>query len=372
MKKSHIAIFVAIIIAFLALTHYVFYKAFLSISGIEDNNTSLIIAGALAILVIGFVAAIFISGRYNNLPVRLWYKFTTAWLAFHFNFFLASVLYGIAVGIVSFVDPTINLSELGWALYVIAFIVTLYGFFNAHHIRVKKIEVKLPNISEEWKSRTAVFVSDIHLGQINAEGFLTKVVNKINEQNPDIVFIGGDLYDGVKVDPRAIIEPLTKIKSKLGTFFITGNHDGYTPDVTMKYIEAISSAGIKVLDDQMTVIDGLQLMGVGYKTTINRDNYRTILNDMRHDANKPSILLKHVPSELDIAEDAGISLQLCGHTHHSQVQPLSFISNMVYKGYDYGLKPKGKMIEYTSSGVGTWGPPIRIGTVSEIVNIRFS
>jgi len=87
---------------------------------------------------------------------------------------------------------------------------------------------------------------------------------------------------------------------------------------------------------------------------------------MNLDRNKPSVLLKHAPSDVDVAWEAGVSLMLCGHTHHAQVFPLRFIARMIFRGFDYGLKQSGKMRVYTSSGAGTWGPPFRVGTHSEI------
>ena len=87
------------------------------------------------------------------------------------------------------------------------------------------------------------------------------------------------------------------------------------------------------------------------------------------DSKKPSILLWHTPTEIDIAKNTGISLQLSGHTHKGQLFPLGFITALVYKGYDYGLKQKGSYSIYTSSGLGGWGPPMRTEGMSQIVEI---
>jgi predicted MPP superfamily phosphohydrolase len=93
---------------------------------------------------------------------------------------------------------------------------------------------------------------------------------------------------------------------------------------------------------------------------------------MEIDPRKPSILLKHVPTDLEIARDQGISAQLSGHTHRGQVFLFWFITSWVYKGYDYGLKRFGDLLVYTSSGAGTWGPPMRIDADPEIVVIKFT
>jgi predicted MPP superfamily phosphohydrolase len=209
------------------------------------------------------------------------------------------------------------------------------------------------------------------MGQILGPQFLTNVVNKINALTPDMVFIGGDLFDGTGApDIRALIAPLANIKAPQGTYFITGNHEefGGSNDT---FISAVRAIGIKTLIDQMVVVDGLQLVGVDYMNASQREKFQEILERLSLDTKKPSLLLKHEPRDLDIAEGAGISFQISGHTHRAQMWPFRYITQRLYKGYDYGLKPYGKMQVYTSSGVGTWGPPLRVGTVSEIVFIKF-
>ena len=163
---------------------------------------------------------------------------------------------------------------------------------------------------------------------------------------------------------------VNKIKSELGIYFITGNHEEFGDN--SKFISAVNSAGIKVLDNKLVSVDKMQVIGLDYNDSINRDDYEKIISGLNIDKNKPSILLKHEPSNLDIANAAGISLQISGHTHRAQMWPLEYIAKLVYKGYSYGLKNYLNMQVYISSGVGTWGPPMRVGTNSEIVFFTFS
>jgi len=125
------------------------------------------------------------------------------------------------------------------------------------------------------------------------------------------------------------------------------------------------------LDNEKVELDGLQIIGVDYRDSRNQEQFRTILQKMDIDRQKPSILLKHTPFDLEIARDQGITVQLSGHTHQGQVFLFRFITSWVYKGYDYGLKRLGDLLVYTSSGAGTWGPPMRLDTKPEIVVIRF-
>jgi predicted MPP superfamily phosphohydrolase len=115
----------------------------------------------------------------------------------------------------------------------------------------------------------------------------------------------------------------------------------------------------------------LQIIGVDYRDTREEESFESILKKIGIDRKKPSILLKHAPFHLQAARDHGIVLQLSGHTHHGQVFLFRFITSRVYQGYDYGLKRFGDLLVYTSSGAGTWGPPVRVDTKPEIVVITF-
>ena len=95
------------------------------------------------------------------------------------------------------------------------------------------------------------------------------------------------------------------------------------------------------------------------------------MNNLKINKDKASILLKHEPKNLKVAEDAGISFQISGHTHKGQQWPFNYLTNLMYKGYGYGLKKHGSMIVYVSSGTGGWGPPLRVGSDYEIVEITF-
>ena len=232
-------------------------------------------------------------------------------------------------------------------------------------------KINLKNLPAAWQSKTVVFVSDFHLGQIRMKHFAKKATQKINTLNPDLVLIGGDLYDGLKVDTEDIIEPLKDLKVKSGIYFITGNHDGFSEIATERDLEAIGKIGIIALNNQMVNIDGVQLIGVEYRHTATRQGFGEHLKKLNINPQLPSILLKHVPDDLDITEQAGISLQLSGHTHRAQAWPLSYIPKLIYKEFAYDLQQLGRLQIYTSSGVGTWGPPMRIGTNCEIVVINF-
>jgi len=349
--------------------HLVIYKAVVSILSL--SLVWRIITGIiLAILCLSFILASVLTFNFNNLFTRIYYTISATWLGFAFYLFLSSCVYALAMGVLRIFGADITLSWFGILCLALAVIVSVYGTVHASTILIKNVNVALPNLPAKWQGKKAVWISDIHLGDVYGQNFSKEIVAKINDLDPDIVFIGGDLYDGVKVNESAIIEPFAGLHPALGTYFITGNHEEFRDDGS--YLKAVKNLGIHILNDEMVVIDGLQLIGVDDRDSTNPAKFQEILFSLKINKNEASILLKHQPFQLGEAESAGISMQISGHTHKAQMFPLNIFTHFLFKGYDYGLKMLGNMAVYTSSGVGTWGPPLRVGSDSEIVVFTFS
>lgn len=215
--------------------------------------------------------------------------------------------------------------------------------------------------------------SDIHLGTLIANGRVSSLVEKINSLDPDIVLLAGDIVDEDigQVIKLNLGETLKTIKSKYGVYGITGNHEyigGVEPAV--KYLEA---HGITMLrDTSIKINNSFYLVGREDKS-INqfagkkRKELKEIMSDI--DKNLPVIMMDHQPFGLNEAEENGVDLQLSGHTHHGQLWPANYITEMIYE-VSWGYKKKGNTNIYVSSGFGGWGPPIRTGNSPEIVNIK--
>ena len=154
-----------------------------------------------------------------------------------------------------------------------------------------------------------------------------------------------------------------------GMYFVSGNHEEFTN--RNKFLEAIGSTGIHVLNNEKVDVDGLQIVGVHDDEAGDPKALRAILQSMQLGGRRPSVLLAHQPSNPVIAAEAGISLQLSGHTHGGQIWPWSWVAALVHGRFNYGLHRLGALQVFTSSGVGTWGMPMRVGTKSEIVLLRF-
>jgi uncharacterized protein len=234
---------------------------------------------------------------------------------------------------------------------------------------VKRVSVKLPNLPDSWRGRVAALVSDTHLGHVRSHAFLRRIIAMLSRLQPDVVFIGGDLFDGTAADLDGLAQLWASFSPPWGTYFVAGNHDGFTGHA--RHVAAVSNSGVRVLNNEKITVDGLQIVGVHYRDTVDAQRYRSILRQADVDRDRASILLSHAPSGLPIAEEEGISLQLSGHTHGGQIFPFTWIVSRVWGQFTYGLKRLGSLLVYTSSGAGTWGPPMRVGARPEIVLIEF-
>jgi hypothetical protein len=318
---------------------------------------------------VSFVSASTLAFRYYNLFVRIFYTLAAAWLGILSFLFLGSLASWIVYGIVRIAHiswPSRNIVATVFALSVFT---GLCGIASAFWLRVRRIDVTLPNLPEAWRGRTAALISDTHLGPVRGAGFTKKLVTVLNGLNPDVVFITGDFYDGTAADVTGFAAPLAKLSAPFGAFFVTGNHEEFTN--VRQYAEALSQAGVRVLQNETVDLEGLQIVGIPYHEMRTPEHIRAALQATGVNATKPSILLIHAPNRLYEAEQAGISFQVSGHTHKGQFFPWTLFVKRIYRQFGYGLQRLGDMQVYITSGAGTWGPPVRLGAAPEIVLFRF-
>src|SRR5207244_5615965 len=254
-------------------------------------------------------------------------------------------------------------------LFGVAVVAGLYGVFNANWTRITRTTVRLANLPEAWRGRRAALISDVHLGHVRNGSCRRRMLAKILREEPDAIFIAGDLYDGTAIDAGRAAEPLNKLTAPHGVYFVAGNHEQFGDD--SKYLNAITAAGVRVLSNEKIEVDGLQIIGVPYRNATRDGHLASVLQGIRLDRDRASVLLTHAPDHPEIAEAAGISLQLSGHTHLGQFIPWSWMARRIYRQFVYGLSRIGEMQGFTSSGAGTWGPPLRLGSNPQSVVLQF-
>jgi uncharacterized protein len=351
------------------LAHWFLYETWTNFWGVTSPADLLRLQVSVALLSVSFVAASLLAFRFFNILVRLFYMLAAVWLGLLVYFFLAAcacwLLY--ALSLLAGLHPARG--ALAAVLFSLAVIVCLYGIVNAAWTRVHRATIRLPNLPNAWRGRTAALVSDTHLGHIRNRWFLRRVVNLITRQRPDIVFIAGDAYDGTRADVDRLAEPWSELSVPLGAYFVAGNHEEFTSRA--EYLSALEQHGIRVLNDEKMIVDGLQIIGVHFSESSDPRRFRSVLQRAAVDRSRAAVLLCHAPHHLDISEQEGISLQLSGHTHGGQFFPFTRIVSRIYGQYVHGLQRFGNLLVYVTWGAGTWGPPLRVGTQPEIVLLHF-
>jgi predicted MPP superfamily phosphohydrolase len=376
MKQSMMILFVLIALAVIGgISYYMFSRG---MKALEGSDLQPYFSWTFWILIATFVVGqIFERGDPGMFAITI-SRIGSISLAF----FLYLLLFVIFVDLVRvfqhffhFIPESITTGILsGKMLFVygvsIAALVTIGGAINARNPIIQELDLAIDKKCSQNEKLKVVLATDVHLGVMLGQKHAQKLVNQINEQNPDIVLFGGDLVDHnpnpvMKFDMGRFFD---QIEAKVGVFATTGNHEFMgKPDVTTEYFE---SHGITYIRDSLFTIDGVvHILGRDDKdksqmTGEERKSIESILSE--NELSLPLLLLDHQPVEYEIAAKYGVGLMMSGHTHKGQLWPLSFITNLVYENH-FGLMQKGNSWFYTSSGYGTWGPPVRTGNRPELV-----
>ncbi|WP_086314453.1 hypothetical protein A5821_002024 [Enterococcus sp. 7F3_DIV0205] len=305
-------------------------------------------------------------------------KIGSYWLSF---WFVSLVIFGLTDLIMKITEKITSIQSktslnvwLGSMLLVV--ILFCYGSWQAQQVKTINYRVTIDKTANnKLKKLKAVLISDLHLGYVNDVKKLEKIVTKINQMHPDVVFISGDLFDGnykALQDTSGIQKQFKRLSSTYGTYMCWGNHDAGETFEKMKAL--VEASDIVLLEDEMTVV-GEEILIVGRKDSRpigSQDGDRKNLKEQFKKVGNqlPKIILDHQPSNIDEYKQAN-ELILSGHTHQGQIFPFSLVTK-AYFTVDYGYYRKNEQSPQVivSSGVGTWGPPMRIGTQSEIVQIE--
>ena len=380
MKKRDIIIFFSAVLSVYALINfYIFIRGWNAFAIIPEQRTYLLAVFTIlaAAYPIGRILERFSLSLFTEVIVYA----GSIWLGLMTYLFLLTAAIDV-LRLVNFIIPVFpqavnenfGLANFWTAIIVLAvsFIATIGGFINARFPQIKKLEISVPKKNAGVNEIKIAAASDIHLGTIMRQRRLKYIVNKINSINADVVLLPGDVFDEDigKVIKNNLGDILKTIQSKFGIFAVTGNHEYFGGvDQAVKYLR---EHGINVLrDEAVSIKNTVTILGredisynrwSGQKRKSLNEMLKTTANDL------PTIVLDHQPFNLNEPTEAGIDLQLSGHTHHGQLWPFNFITKKVYE-LSWGYKKKENTHFYVSCGAGSWGPPIRTGNTPEILEI---
>lgn len=282
----------------------------------------------------------------------------------------------------------VGTAVVGAVCAVIITTVSIYGMINAGNIQTTKYDISIDKKAGKLDSLNVVADRDLHLGYNIGCRHMEKMVEKINAQNPDLVVVAGDIFDNeyeALENPDRLAAILRGIQSKYGVYACYGNHDiqekilaGFTfggkekKESSVKMDEFLEKSGITLLRDEYVLIDDsfylygrpdYERPGRGIDE---RKSPQEITEDL--DLSLPVLVIDHEPRELQELADAGVDADLCGHTHDGQLFPGNLTIKLMWENACGYLK-KGNMHSIVTSGVGLFGPNMRVGTKSEICDI---
>ncbi len=382
MKTYQLVIFLAIVLTIYSLSNvYIFVKGFNATPLPRSNK--IIYTIIFIVLATTFIAGKFLEARHSSVFSDALNIIGGFWLGFMLYgtlFLFISDIAALVLRITGVFDSETIKDYRKWAYIAtvsVSIILITSGFINSLIPRIKEYNISINKSAGEVNKLKIAAVSDIHLGSLIRKRSMKKLSAKLEEIHPDLVLLLGDIVDG-ELGPVLrddLLKYFTEPHSKDGLYAITGNHEFIGgAKRTIPYIE---SKGIRLLKDEVVELPGgIQMIG-----RIDRDATRfygkermTTADLMKNiDLSRPVIMLDHQPVKLREASEAGVDLQLSGHTHNGQMWPLNYVVRWIYE-LSYGYLKKGNTHIIVSSGFGLWGPRIRLGSRSEIlvINLTFN
>lgn len=285
----------------------------------------------------------------------------------------------------------------GVIVSVLIILFSVYGIVNWNNLRVTEYDVNVDKASTTGGDLKVVLIADTHIGYTVGEKNIRDMVELVNQQNPDLICFAGDIFDNdldAMTDIEKIEYDFSNMKSRYGTYACYGNHDIYEKlvggfslyrmnkyEVQKEASRFLEASNINMLEDETVTVDGIQIVGrideskPNGGTKENKVHARKSISALTKDFDKSKLIIDidHEPSQLDEKAAAGVDLDLCGHTHDGQIFPGNLTINLFWDNA-YGLLDVGSMHSIVTSGVGVWGPAMRVGANPEIavVNVHFT
>lgn len=369
-RPKHPVAFFSLVFVMILLLGGVYFFVYFSLLYFLDwyDGKNTILAIIFLFLWLSFPFASMLAGKWDNRRTRYFYYLAAVGLGvlqFATISFLGGWIAYYMTGIFGYEMPHLLVLALSIATTIG---VSVYGLYNARIIRTKRITVEIKNLPEYWQNKKIALISDVHVGHILRKNFLKRIVKRVNREDLEMLCIAGDLFDGMDGRLEHLFDPFKEIQTKHGIFYADGNHETYLG--VERAFRALAPLPVNILRDEIVRVEGLDIIGIDYPEVGESKNIaQTILSLPDYNRENPSILLFHTPFQIDEIAKTGVDLELCGHTHKWQMWPFGLITKLVFHGMDYGISKIGNFTLYTSSGIGTWGPPMRVGSISEFVVI---
>ena len=320
------------------------------------------VVGLFLLWMASFFIGFFVTERIPVKAATIFYEVGNTWIIVFLYLLIVFLLADVAA--LCHLLPRTFLKDSTAGLLSVIGIVTIIMVLGAFQYHDKcREELTLTTTKPIEKPLTIVLASDLHVGYHNRKAELARWVDMINAEKPDLVLIGGDIIDR---SLRPIVEgnyaeEFRRIKAPIYT--VLGNHEYFS---NVKQAECFfKDAGIVLLKDSVAHFKGVDIIGRNDRTA----HRRTAVKDLAANLDGFTILLDHQPFHLEEAEQAGIDFQFSGHTHRGQVWPISWVTDAIYEK-SWGHHRRGNTRYYISSGLGIWGPKIRIGSRSEYLVLR--
>ncbi len=253
--------------------------------------------------------------------------------------------------------------------------ILVIGTFFARSPKVRTYQIHINKPMQSEGPLRIAFLSDLHIGSLVSTANIDVLAERVNQQNPDIILLGGDLIDNSLhlISRHDFLDQMRRLKAPLGVYAVLGNHElvNTTPEEMNAFLEI---AGIRLLQDEQIDFGSFILVGrnehqTQYSRQIERLTPKALIETINQ--KKPVIVMQHQPADLACLSDLGIDVALAGHTHRGQLFPLHLLQKRQYAQVSR-YKTYNQLHSLISDGYGTWGPPIRIGSRSEIVMVELS
>lgn len=363
-----LGIIVFVVFLIIISTEYLAYASFHTAGIIKSEGLEIMLMVIGIVIPLIFLISMMYGYKHYSTLNAFINTISSLWLSFVFFVFLSSLIVFLMIMLNHYFNIGIPIKIISNILILSSIVLTFYGVWNSSHIEKMTYDIKASNLGSEWHGKKIILLSDLHIGNLRGENFIKRIVTMTNAENPDFVFIAGDLIEGSSFPYKEWLRDLEGIDGDTKIFYVEGNHEGYNLEYNL-FKEGIPQ-NIENITDKKLILGETQLIGLHHEETENPQATLSRLKSLDYDKNKPSIVLIHNPKNAIALSQENVSLILSGHTHNGQFLPFTWLIKFLYKDLAYSITKKENSTTIVSSGVGTSMIPLRLGTKSEIVIIN--